>query len=132
MHPLFVVADASKNDNREGQAHFANERDQRDAVYLRHIQVDDNDVATVELQPLRSFESLGEELAGVALLFEIGNQELGDGGIVINEKELDGIAGKDFHIRISFIISITSISTILAKLWRREFRQAFCRPNAWS
>jgi hypothetical protein len=68
----------------------------------------------VELEPLGGFESLGEELAGMAFLFEISDQELGDGGIIIDEKELDGIAGKDFHIGTSFIITITSISTILA------------------
>jgi hypothetical protein len=67
----------------------------------------------VEFEPGGRFESLGEKFAGVSLLLEISDQELGDGGVVIDEKEFDGIAGKDFHIKNLIIISITSIALSL-------------------
>jgi hypothetical protein len=38
----------------------------------------------------------------MSLLFEVGDEELGDGGIVIDEEELDSIAGKDFHIWLRY------------------------------
>jgi hypothetical protein len=113
MHPLFVVADASENDDREGLAHLANESDEGDAIHFGHVEIDDRHVAAVEFEPGGGLETFSEELAGVTFLFEIGDQELGDGRVVIDEEELDGIAGEDFH-RLFLIITIMSISTILA------------------
>jgi hypothetical protein len=51
----------------------------------------------VIFEPGGGFETLGEEFAGMALLLEIGDQEFGDGWVIIDEEELDGIAGKYFH-----------------------------------
>jgi hypothetical protein len=50
----------------------------------------------------------------VALLLQISDQEFGDGWVIINEEELDGIAGKDFHWLALSIITIITISTNLA------------------
>jgi hypothetical protein len=102
MHPFFVVADASENDNREGQAHFADERDEGKPIYLGHVEIDDDNVAAMELEPGRGLEALSQEFAGVPFLLEIGNQELGDCGIIIDEEEFDSIAGKDFHIGLRY------------------------------
>ena len=113
MHPLFVVPDASENDDREGLAHFADKGNEGDAVDLGHVEIDYRDVTAMEFEPGGGLETFSEELAGMTFLFEIGNQELGDGRIIIDEEKLDGIAGEDFH-RLFLIITIMSISTILA------------------
>src|SRR5205814_7793025 len=97
MHPLFVVADASENDNRESLAHLADERNEGNAIHFRHVEIDDGHIAAVEFEPGGSFETFGEELAGVAFLLEVSDQELGDGRVIIDEEEFDGVAGKDFH-----------------------------------
>jgi hypothetical protein len=51
----------------------------------------------MEFEPGGCLETFGEEFAGVALLLQISDQEFGDGWVIIDEEELDGIAGKDFH-----------------------------------
>jgi hypothetical protein len=51
----------------------------------------------VVFEPGGGLESFGEEFAGVAFLLQVGNQEFGDGWVIINEEEFNSIAGKEFH-----------------------------------
>src|SRR5438105_13091262 len=97
VNPCLVVADASEDNDGQGLAHFADERNEREPVHFRHVEIYDGNVAPVKFEPGRGFETLGEEFTSVTLLFEISDQELGDRGIIIDEEELDSIAGKDFH-----------------------------------
>src|SRR5437763_2293991 len=39
VHPLFVIADAGEHDDREGQAHFTDKRDQGNTIDFGHIEV---------------------------------------------------------------------------------------------
>jgi hypothetical protein len=47
----------------------------------------------VEFEPGRGLEAFGQEFAGVSFLFEVGDEKLGDGWIVIDQEKLNGVAG---------------------------------------
>ena len=82
MHLFFFITNPGKNDNRQTGLNFPDVVDERDAVYLRHIQVDHDDFAIVHLEPARSVEALGQSLASVALLLQISGEETSDRRIV--------------------------------------------------
>ena len=47
MHLLFVITDAGENDDWKCRIRFSHERDERDSVYLRHLKIDNSDLAVV-------------------------------------------------------------------------------------
>ena len=102
VHPLLVVTDAGEDDNRKILAHFPDEGDQRDSIHFRHVEVDHDHVALIVFEPGRSLKSLGEELAGVTFLLEVGDEKFGDGGVIIDEEEFGGVAGEYFHGRLCY------------------------------
>src|ERR1700682_6498476 len=68
------------------------------------------------LEPRCCLEALREVFACVAFLLEIGHEKFRDCWVVIDEQEFGGIPVQYFHWRKSSIMTITSISTNLAKL----------------
>ncbi len=97
MHFLFLVADAGEDDDRQVRPDFAEKCDERDAVNLRHVQVDDDHFAVVIFQPGSSLESLGQGGAGMAFLFQVSGEKGGDGGVVVDDEEFSAIAVEKFH-----------------------------------
>ncbi len=47
VHLLFVVADAGENNDRECRIQFPHERDERDSIHLRHLKIDNRNLAIV-------------------------------------------------------------------------------------
>src|SRR5438477_12588081 len=66
-------------------------------------------------EPGSGLETFGQIFAGMTFLLEISDEEFCDRGIIVDEKEFNGIAWQDFHGWPSVIITIPSISTNLAK-----------------
>src|SRR5438093_13145614 len=97
MHPLFVVSNAGKNDNRHVLTHLSDESDQRDAIDFRHIEIDHHDVTLIMLEPGGSLEAFREVLAGVTFLLEIGHEKFGDCRVIIDEEEFGCIPVQYFH-----------------------------------
>jgi hypothetical protein len=58
----------------------------------------------VVFEPGCCLETLGEIFAGVTFLLQVGNEEFGDCRVIIDEEELDSIAGKDFHRWLSLAL----------------------------
>jgi hypothetical protein len=54
----------------------------------------------MEFKPGRGLEPFGQKFAGVAFLFEVGDEKLGDGWIVIDQEKFNGIAGEYFHVNL--------------------------------
>ena len=65
VHPLFVVSDAGENNDRQALAHLTDERNQRDAIDFRHVEIDHDDVTLMMLEPGGGLETLREIIAGV-------------------------------------------------------------------
>ena len=102
MHLFLVVTNAGKNNDWEGGIHFANEGDERDSIYFWHLKIDNGYLAVVFGEPGGGLEAIGQGTTGMAALSEIGNQELGDPWVVIDDEELGIFAfgrlhGYNFH-----------------------------------
>ena len=66
-------------------------------------------------EPGSGLETFGQIFTGMTFLLEISDEEFCDRGVIVDEKEFNGIAWQDFHGWPSVIITIPSISTNLAK-----------------
>jgi hypothetical protein len=55
----------------------------------------------------------------MTFLFEIGDQELGDGRVIIDKEELDSIAGEDFH-------------RLFLYNYYNEYKHYPCQPGYWA
>ena len=121
VHPVFVVSNAGKNNNRQALTHLPDESDQGNAIDFRHIEIDHDDVTSIMLEPGGCLKTLGEVFAGVAFLLEIGYEKLRDCWVIIDEQEFGGIPGQYFHWWRFSIITIMNLSTNLAKLPKAPF-----------
>ena len=104
MHLLFVITDTCKNDDWESGIHLMHESDERNAVYFGHLKIDNRHFAVVIGKPGCRLEAIGQCLAGVLLLAQLGDEEPTDGGVIVDDKELKRIAKNGWHLL--FIISI--------------------------
>ncbi len=71
----------------------------RDSIHFGHVEIDDDDIAVMVLQPGGGLEALREIFAGVAFLLQIGYEKFRDGRVIIDEEEFSGIPGQYFHWR---------------------------------
>src|SRR4029077_9566281 len=83
MHLFLIVAHSGKSDDRKSRIDFANKRDERDAVYLGHLEIDNRYFAVMVSEPDGCLETFGERFAGVAFLTEISDEKACDTGIII-------------------------------------------------
>src|SRR5438128_1119150 len=88
VHLLFIISDPGKDDDRKSRVHLPDESDQRNAVHLRHLKIDDGDFAVMLGEPGCSLEPIGQGLASMTALTEIRDQEFCNTRIVINDEEL--------------------------------------------
>src|SRR5205823_3839430 len=75
VHLLFIVSDPGEDDDRKNRVHLADESNQRNAVYLRHLKIDDSDLAVILGEPGCSLEPIGQGLASMTALAQIRDQE---------------------------------------------------------
>ena len=97
MHALFVVSDAGEDDDWQSLAHFPDKRDKGNAVHFGMFRSTTTTSHWWYSSQAAVLKSFGQEFAGMAFLLEISDKELGDGWVIIDEEEFNGIAGKDFH-----------------------------------
>jgi len=97
MHFLFVIADSGEDNDRNFRINFADEGDEGNSIYLWHPKIDNHHFALIVGEPGGCLESLGQRLASMAFLPEVSNEKSGDGGIVIDNEKLEGIAVQKGH-----------------------------------
>ena len=94
VHLRFIVAHARENNDGQIRVDFADKGNERDAIDLGHLKIDNGYFAVVLRKPVSSLKSVGERLAGVTFLAEIGDKKAGDGGVIIDDEELRGITSR--------------------------------------
>lgn len=98
MHLLLIITDSGENNDRNLGINFADEGNERNSIYLWHFKIDDHHVAIVVGEPGGGLEAVGERVASVPALAEISDEELGDPGIVVDNKKLRTISiERRFH-----------------------------------
>lgn len=97
MHLFLFVTDAGKHDDRESRSYFVDISDERNAIDLRHVEVNHHHLAIVHLEPGMRLEPFGQGSAGMTFFSEVGGKKLSDRRIVINDEEIETLAVKQFH-----------------------------------
>ena len=92
VHLIFVVTNPREDDNGQVLIDLTDESDEGDPVHFGHLEIDNYDFAVVLGKPVGGLKSIGQRLATVALLAEIGDEEPGNGGVIIDDEELGGVA----------------------------------------
>src|SRR5437588_7294889 len=98
LHLLFVISDSCEDDDRKSWVHLPNESDQRNAVHLRHLKIDNGDFAVMLGEPGCSLEPIGQGLAGMTALTQIRDQKFCNTRVVINKEELAIFAFGRLHL----------------------------------
>ena len=88
MHLLFVIPNAGENNDWECRIQFSHKGNERNSVYFRHLEIDNGYFAVVLGKPGRGLETIGQSIASVAALAQIGDEKLGDTRVIIDEEEL--------------------------------------------
>lgn len=97
MHFLFVITDSREDNDGNFRIDFADKGYERNSIHFWHSKIDNHHFAVIVGEPGGCLESLGQRLASVAFLPEVSNEKSGDGGIVIDDEKLEGIAVQKRH-----------------------------------
>lgn len=88
VHLVLVVADAGEYDDWERRIRFAHEGDERNAIHLGHLKVDNCDFAVMVCEPGGGLKPVGQGVASMPALAKVGDEKLRDAGVIIDNEEL--------------------------------------------
>src|SRR6266446_4961212 len=122
MHLLLIVANPGENNDRDFGVNFADKRNKRNPIHLRHLKIDNHHVAIVVGEPGGSLEAFGERLARVPPLAKVSDEKLADPRVIIDDQELRIISIGRVH-SVPIISIIDRAVTLPIAPYRRANRR---------
>ena len=97
VHFFFVITDSREDNDGNCRINFADEGDERDSIHFWHPKIDNDNFAVIVCKPGGCVKTVDQCLAGMSLLQQVSDKKSGDGGVVIDDKKLEGFAVQRRH-----------------------------------
>ena len=97
VHFFFVITDSRKDNDGNRRINFADEGDERNSIHFWHPKIDNYNFAVIVGEPGGCLKSVGQRLAGMALLPQVSDEKPSDGGVIVDDKKLEGFGVRGRH-----------------------------------